>query len=99
MKHFLIEVTYTAPAEKIDAVLADHRAFLQKGYDQGLLLMSGPQNPRTGGIIIGRAESMEAIQAYFAQDPYALEKVATHRFVEFNPVKHQPIVADWVAGK
>ena len=99
MKHFLVEITYQAPGEAVDAVLPRHSDYLLKGYNDGLLLMSGPQNPRSGGHVIARAESLEAIQAYFAQDPYALEGVGTHRFVEFNPVRHQPWLADWVVGK
>lgn len=99
MKHFLVDVTYKAPMETVDAVLPRHREFLAKGYNAGSLLMSGPQNPRTGGLIIARAESLEAVQAFFAQDPYALEHVGEYRFVEFEPVRHQAWLADWVAGK
>jgi uncharacterized protein YciI len=98
MKHFLVEITYTAPIEKIEAVLPDHRAFLQTGYDRGWLLMSGPLNPRTGGIIIARAPSLDEIRSFFQEDPYAMNHVATHRFAEFAPVKRQALVEGWVNG-
>ena len=98
MKHFLVEITYTGSMEQVDAVLPAHREYLMKGYNAGLLLMSGPQNPRTGGIVIARAESLEELKAYFAQDPYAVENVGGHRFVEFNPARHQGFLSDWVAG-
>lgn len=39
---FVLLVTYTAPLERIDSVLAQHRNFLQTGYDKGFLLASGP---------------------------------------------------------
>jgi len=99
MKHFLIEIVYTAIPEQIAATTNDHRAFLQTGYDKGWLLMSGPQNPRTGGIVIARAPSLEDIQAFFKNDPYAIRKLATHRFVEFEPVKHRPFLESWVNGQ
>jgi len=96
MKHFMIEITYTAPMETIDDILPSHRNFLQAGYDAGLLLCSGPQNPRTGGIVFARAGSLEAIQKYFENDPYVQQNAATYRFIEFNPVKHQPFLSNWV---
>jgi len=96
MKHFLIDIVFTAPWEQVEKVVPAHREYLQKGYDQQLLLLSGPKNPRTGGIVIGRAESLEAIQAFFKSDPYALEGVAKHVITEFNPVKRQAIVEAWV---
>ena len=96
MKHFIIEITYTATISKIDEILSDHRAFLQSGYDQGLILMSGPQNPRTGGIIVARAESLEAAKQFFSKDPFQMKKAARYRFIEFSPVKHTALVRDWV---
>lgn len=98
MNHFLIEITYTAPLERIDELLPAHRAFLQEGYDRGVLLLSGPQNPRAGGIVIARAASFDELDRFFAADPYRREGVADYRFVEFNPVKFQPLLADWLGG-
>jgi uncharacterized protein YciI len=98
MKHFVIEITYKAPLEQIDAAVGDHRQFLQGGYDLGLLLFSGPQNPRTGGIIIARAESLEAIQDLFKKDPYQARGLASYRFIEFNPVKRQNFLESWTAA-
>ena len=99
MIHFVVEVTYTAPLERIDQLLAAHRAFLQTGYDRGLLLMSGPQNPRTGGFIIARAPSRDDVESFFRADPFHQEKAATYRFTEFNPVKRQPALEAWCSGK
>lgn len=98
MAHFMLEITYTVPLEQIETKLAEHRAFLQTGYDQGWLLCSGPQNPRIGGIVIARAPSLTALQALFANDPYQIANFADYRFVEFNPVKFQPWLEDWVNG-
>jgi uncharacterized protein YciI len=98
MRHFVVEVTYTVPLARIDELLADHRAFLQTGYDRGLLLASGSQVPRTGGLILARAESRDALEAFFAADPYVRERAASYRIVEFVPVKHQAFLADWLSG-
>ncbi|HUS15899.1 MAG TPA: YciI family protein [Chloroflexia bacterium] len=98
MKHFLIEITYTAPMERVDEVLAEHRAFLQNAYDNGMLLYSGRQVPETGGIVLARAESQEALEMFFAGDPYKKAEVAQYRFVEFTPGKHQGFMHDWIAG-
>lgn len=98
MKHFVIEVTYLAPIEQIDATLVEHRAFLQTGYDKGWLLCSGPQDPRTGGIIITRAPSAEEISVFFKNDPYQIKGLAEYRFTEFNPVKRQAFMEEWING-
>lgn len=98
MKHFLIEITYTAPMSEIDACLVEHREFLQEGYAAGQLLCSGPQMPRTGGVIIARAAELAEIETFFAKDPFQQRKLAEYRFVEFQPVKYQPWLQAWVNG-
>lgn len=95
-KYFMIEITYLIPAEQLGEITTKHRAFLKDGYERGWLLISGPQVPRTGGLVIGRAPSLEAIQGFFSNDPYQVEKVGTYRFVEFNPVFRQAFLEDWI---
>ena len=95
MKHFLIEITYTAPIDVVSTITPLHREFLKKGYDSGLLLMSGPQYPRKGGVIIARAISLQEIETFFSNDPYLLNKAAVYRFLEFEPVLHAPVLDSW----
>ncbi len=96
MKHFIVEIVYKAPIEKINEVRDRHRAFLEKGYEQGLILMSGPQIPRIGGMIIARAGSMEEIVEFLSKDPYQMEKAAEYKFIEFTPVHYQDIIKEWI---
>ena len=96
MKHFMIEITYLVPAEQLAEIVPVHRAFLQTGYDAGKLLFSGPQNPRVGGIVLARAESLEEIQQFFKDDPYQIQGLAGYRFVEFAPVKFQAFMEPWL---
>ncbi len=58
--------------------------------------MSGPMNPKTGEVVIARAQSLSDIQAFFAFDPYLANQAATYNFVEFEPVKFQPFLKDWL---
>lgn len=96
MKHFIVDIIFIAPFEQIEPIVPEHRNFLQTGYDKGLLLASGPKVPRSGGIVIARAESRQVIKDYFANDPYRTNNVAEYTFTEFNPVKHSDVLNDWI---
>jgi len=98
-KFFIIEVTYRIPADQFGDVLFEHRAFLQTGYDRGWLLLSGPQVPRTGGVIVGRAPSLEAMEDFFVLDPYRVKDLADYRFIEFDPVMRAQLMDAWVKGE
>lgn len=96
MKHFVIEITNKIPFEEMHDAIIEHRAYLKTCYDKGFLLMSGPQSPRIGGIIIARAESIDDIQDFINHDPYHILNVADHRCTEFVPVLHNAIVEGWL---
>ena len=96
MRHFVVEIIYKAPIEKIEELTPIHSEFLQTGYKSGMLLVSGPKVPRTGGIVIAKASSMEELAEFFKNDPYSLNDVADYSFIEFNAKSHQEILKDWL---
>lgn len=95
MHHYIVEITYRVPLARIEQTVAAHRQYLQTCYDSGLLLCSGPQQPRSGGILVARAASREAMEQFIANDPYKLEQLADYRLIEFQPVKYLPQAAEW----
>lgn len=95
MKHFIVEINYLVPLARVQESVPAHRAYLQTGYDAGLLLCSGPKVPATGGFMLARAASLEALQDFFAQDPFSIEQLASFTFSEFQPVKRQGWAEAW----
>ena len=83
---FILDVNYTADISAIDTVLQSHRDYLNVYYTKGLLLCSGPKNPRTGGIIIGLFKTREEVDTFIRNDPYTKHNVAEYTVTEFNPV-------------
>ena len=56
---FVIKLTYLESITEVDKYQNVHRQFLDEYYKQGLLFASGPQKPRTGGIIIAATDNRE----------------------------------------
>ena len=99
MKHFIVEIVYLVPVEQLGETVAEHRKFLGGGYERGLFLLSGPRVPRTGGLLVARAESLEDLQAFLAGDPYQQKGLAEHHYTEFDTVLRQSFLEDWVTGE
>jgi uncharacterized protein YciI len=81
---FVIELTYKAPLEQIDAHMAPPVAFLKKYYADGTFLVSGRKVPRDGGIILAVAESRKRLQAIIEEDPFHRHGLADFRIMEFR---------------
>jgi uncharacterized protein YciI len=84
---FVLLSRYLKPLDEVDKVLAEHRAFLEKHYASGDLLISGPQNPRTGGVIVTKEMTRDAVEAMLASDPFVREGVSEYQIIEFNPTR------------
>ncbi|MFF8933636.1 YciI family protein [Streptomyces paradoxus] len=87
---FVLELTYTAPLEAVDAVLKEHVDWLDEQYRQGVFLASGRKNPRDGGVIIAVAGDRARIEAITAQDPFVTAGVCAYRVTEFTATKTAP---------
>ncbi|MER5875920.1 YciI family protein [Streptomyces sp. NPDC060235] len=87
---FVLELTYTAPLEAVDAVLEAHVAWLDQQYAAGSFLASGRKNPRDGGVILAVAEDRARIEEITAGDPFVIAGVCAYRVTEFVATKTAP---------
>lgn len=78
---FILSLTYVKPQEEADRLMEPHMAWVQQGYDTGLFLASGRKVPRTGGVILARGERAD-IEAFVADDPFAVHGVADYQITE-----------------
>jgi uncharacterized protein YciI len=81
---FIVTLTYTVPLESVDEVLPAHVGWLEEQYAAGALLASGRRVPRTGGVLLARAEDRAALDALLATDPFHKAGVADYEVLEFT---------------
>ena len=80
---FVVVLEYLAPLDVIDQHLAAHCAHLAEQYAAGKLVVSGPQRPRAGGVIVVRGGDRAEVEAMMQRDPFVREEVASYRVIEF----------------
>ncbi len=85
---FIVMLNYTAPLDKLDTHKEKHIQFLDHYYSKGILIASGPQVPRTGGIIIAQCSSKTELENILKEDPFAIHGLAEYKIYEFTPTKH-----------
>ncbi len=82
---FIAILTYKKPLEEVDRFLQAHRDYLAEHYAAGDFIVSGPQTPRVGGVILIKAESRAVVDSIIEQDPFNINGIADYRIVEFTP--------------
>jgi uncharacterized protein YciI len=81
-------IRYRKPLEDVLVQQDAHRAYLRDLKEKGLLIASGPMDPRFGGLLLlrladGAAASLDAIRD---NDPFFRSGVAQYELIGWNPV-------------
>lgn len=87
---FLLSLRYVRPLDEVERFLPEHRDHLQRGYAAGVFLLSGRQEPRTGGIILARMPDRATADAWIAQDPFHREQIAEYAVTQWLPSMAAP---------
>jgi uncharacterized protein YciI len=82
---FIASLTYTVPIARIDAVLADHLAWLKAGQEAGHFIAWGPREPRDGGLIFVKAQGRAEAEALLATDPFITKGLADLAIIQWTP--------------
>jgi len=83
---YLVSLTYLKPFSEVERFLEAHRAFLVEQYAAGAFLLSGPKDPRTGGVIVAVEMPLERLQSILDKDPFHLNGVAAYEVQRFVPL-------------
>jgi uncharacterized protein YciI len=81
-------IRYRRPLEEVLTVADAHRAYLRGLQERGLLLVSGPLDPRTGGALLLRvpdAGALEALDRIRDEDPYTKAGMAQYELLPWVP--------------
>ena len=94
---FVILLHYLKPLPEVDRYVDEHRAFLERHYAAGNFLLSGRQEPRSGGVILADAPTRAQIEEIVREDPFNREQIARYEIVEFVPSLADPRLAQFKA--
>ena len=84
MKMFVVNLTYKKPLEEVDKFLSEHRIFLDKYYASKNIVVSGRKNPKIGGVILCRFDSLDEVNQMIKEDAYYKNDVANYEVIEFE---------------
>lgn len=82
-------IRYRRPFEEIAPFVEEHRAYLRALKANGLLLASGPMDPRSGGMLLLRVPDNDtgaALDRIRDDDPFTHRALAQYELIPWNIV-------------
>lgn len=77
----LVLLRFGAHRDRAPQHVAGHKAWLQRGFDDGVFVLAGSLGGGQGGAVLAHRESMEQLRERLAQDPFVAEAVVQAEIV------------------
>jgi uncharacterized protein YciI len=84
---FVALTDYREPLPTDNPVLPAHWAYLDDCYHRGMLVCSGPQNPRADGVLVLCGSDRVRAEALMDADPLVSSGRVAYRLIEFTPTR------------
>jgi uncharacterized protein YciI len=82
---FVVTLKLSANKAKAPALMEGHNAWLKRGFDEGIFLLSGSIQPSAGGAVLAHNTSRADLETRVRQDPFVVEDVVTADILEIAP--------------
>jgi uncharacterized protein YciI len=74
-----------ADKSKAGPLMEGHKAWIKRGFDDGVFLLVGGLQPNLGGGIVAHNTTLDALQSRVNADPFVAEMVVTAEILEIAP--------------
>jgi uncharacterized protein YciI len=82
---FVVTLKFSANKAKAPASMEGHNAWLKRGFDEGIFLLSGSLQPSAGGAVLAHNTSRADLETRVQQDPFVVEDIVTADILEIAP--------------
>ena len=87
---FVVFLKFSANKAAAGQHMDGHNAWIKRGFDDGIFLLTGTLQPKQGGSVIAHNTTLEALQQRVNEDPFVSENVVTAEVMEIAPGKMDP---------
>ncbi|WP_428263685.1 YciI family protein [Haliangium sp.] len=82
---FLVLLELSTNKSRAGQFMEAHKQWIQRGFDDGVFLVSGNLQPRAGGGILAHGTSLAELRARVDSDPFVAEDVVRADIIEITP--------------
>jgi uncharacterized protein YciI len=79
----IVDLEYKKSLDEVVKHLQEHREFVDKYVNKGVITASGPKKPRTGGILIAKTDK-ETMEKIIQEDPFYKNGIASYKITVFK---------------
>jgi uncharacterized protein YciI len=84
---FVVLLRFAANKAQAFQFMDGHKAWIQRGMEDGVFLVVGSLQPNAGGAILAHGISLSELEARVNEDPFVEENVVSAEILEMTPAR------------
>ena len=84
---YIVLLKFSANKSQAGEFMEGHKAWIARGFDDGVFLAVGLLQPALGGGIMAHNTSRSDLEARVSEDPFVVEDVARPEIYEITPAR------------
>ncbi len=84
---FVVLLKFSANKNKASEFMEGHKAWIKRGFDDGVFLLVGSIQPNLGGGIVAHNTSLSDLQSRVNDDPFVAKNVVSAEILQITPSK------------
>ncbi|NQV98725.1 MAG: hypothetical protein HQ483_03420 [Rhodospirillales bacterium] len=84
---FIVLLKFSTNKNQAEPFMDGHRAWIKRGFDDGVFLLAGTLQPGLGGSILAHNCTQAELESRVAADPFVAEAVVTAEILAFTPAR------------
>ena len=82
---FFVTLTFGTNRAAAPRFMAEHKAWIERGFADGVFLLTGSLAGGAGGAVLAHATSRDGLERRLAEDPFVAEGIVTVDVAEVAP--------------
>lgn len=84
---FVVLLKFATDRGRAGEFMDAHKAWIKRGFDDGVFLMAGSLQPQLGGAIMAHNTSLPDLKVRVNEDPFVAENIVSADIHEITPAK------------
>lgn len=82
---FVVLLRFSTKKAQAAQFMEGHNAWIRRGFEDGVFLLTGSLQPNAGGGILAQNTSLPDLQVRVNEDPFVAEGVVSPEIIEIRP--------------
>jgi len=82
---FVVLLKFSNNKSQAGQFMEDHNAWIKRGFDDNIFLLTGTIQPKLGGGILAHRASRAELQSRVNDDPFVIHDVVSAEILEITP--------------